>query len=84
MFPLLAIVVCPDDNVRRFSIFHPCNQTQDDVVIRPIVHGRDDTTRESTTHYALSHLPRTRSARTMTHAGDHKETVKVVQIIRPC
>ena len=73
MFPLLAIIIRPDNNTRRLLAFNPFNQTQKDIVIRPIERGRD-----GATHNALSNLPRTNSTETVAHAGDHKETVKLI------
>ena len=79
MCPLLTIAVSPNDDIRRFSTFNPRDQTQDDVVICLIDRGA----RGDSTHHALSHQPRTGSAQTMTHAGDHKEAVKVIQTTFP-
>lgn len=53
---------------------NPINQTQQNVVIRQI--GR---VRRGPNQRGLSHLPRTKPARTVSHAGDHEETVKILQ-----
>jgi len=75
MFPLLTLFVRANNNIRCFPTFNPINQTQQDVMIRPV-----ESVREDTTHNALSNPPSARSAQTVPHAGDHEKTVKVTHL----
>lgn len=67
MFPLLALDVCADNDIRRGSTFDPFDQTQQDAVVRFI-----GSVSENTVLYALSNPPSPRSTHTVPHAGDHK------------
>ena len=70
MIPLLALIVRANNNIRRVSAFGPLDQTQQGAVIR-LVRGNPQC--------ALPEFPSPRSVETVTHAGNHEETIKVIQ-----
>jgi len=75
MFPLLTLIVGADNDLRRVTTFNPIDQAQQEVVVRLV-----DCVRANTYQRALPDLPGPRAGETMTHAGNHKETIKVVQV----
>ena len=75
IFPLLTLIVRANNDLRRVSALDPVDQTQQDAMIG-LVHRWD---RGNTRPHALPEPPSSRSAETVSHAGDYEETIKVVQ-----
>lgn len=75
MFPLLTLIVGANNDLRGGPTLNPIDQAQQEAVVRVV-----DCVRANADQRALPDFPGPGAVEAMTHAGNHEETIKVVQV----